>query len=176
MPAGEPGNGVQETAPAALDELQNWVRASSCAPFQLALRWHPCTPRALSENRCTIVQALDTQGYIILYQAASPAELQHTGSLASHTTLLRFAEDLCGIGYFADQPLRPVAEQWGGAAGLVGGDSCIDPSREYFHQTEGYFSPGGNQDYQSLATPARVRQCQGLVAVRSHVHKLCCCL
>jgi hypothetical protein len=41
----------------------------------------------------------------------------------------------------------------------------VDPSREYFHQTEGYFTPGGNQDYDSRPATARIRQCQGLVAV-----------
>ena len=94
----------------------------------------------------------------MLTQAASAAEIV-AGSLGAHPTLLAFAQDLCGMGYFADLPLLPVRERYTGSQ-LVGGDSCIDPSREYFHQPEGYFTAGGNQDYEHVATSARVRQCQ----------------
>eukprot|EP01052_Picozoa_sp_SAG31_P052319 SAG31_NODE_12860_length_911_cov_0.991379_1_plen_173_part_01 len=131
MPPGEPGNAVQQTAPAALDELQNW--------------------------------AFDTLGYIVLSGAADASELLDPSALATHPTLLTFVEDLCGVGYFADLPLQSVDRRF--ASGLVGGDSCLDNSREYFHKPEGYFTFQGNQDYKSGPTEARIRQCQGLVAV-----------
>ena len=101
------------------------------------------------------------QGYIILPGCASTV-----GEIsAEHPTLLSYAEDLCGLHFRPDLPLRPLSEalakgEW------VGGDSMLDPAREYFHWPEGhvYVTDRGNQG-ETLPVATRVRQCQGLLAV-----------
>ena len=100
------------------------------------------------------------QGYIILPGCASSV-----GEIsAEHPTLLSYAEDLCGLHFRPDLPLRPLSEAL--ASEWVGGDSMLDPAREYFHWPEGhvYVTDRGNQG-ETLPVATRVRQCQGLLAV-----------
>jgi hypothetical protein len=121
-------------------------------------------PRALSEAENW---AFDTQGWVLLRGVASPTQLRYPERLTNHPTLQTYAHDLCGVGYRLDLPLRPVAELAGPRRRpMVGGDSRTrDPAREYFHVAQGYFPPDHREDNNPATLPARVRQCQGLLAV-----------
>ena len=109
----------------------------------------------------------DTQGFLCLRGVATPAELQAApADLASHPVLRRYAEDLCGIGYRLDTPVRDVAELDPGR--LVGGDARTrDPAREYFHTAAGYILTEDSQQNppNGYNEHVHVRQCQGLLAI-----------
>lgn len=120
--------------------------------------------RALSELQNW---QLDTQGYIILEAVATRTELSEQAALARHPVLEAYAEDLCGIGYRLDQPVRDVAESTYTSGRMVGGDSRTrDPAREYFHSA-GYILTEDNQQgfTEGYTEHVHVRQCQGLLAV-----------
>ena len=119
-------------------------------------------PRRLSELENW---RLDTQGYLLVPSVASTAQLGEPAALDSHPTLLAYAEDLCGLGYRRDLPVRDVSELGGG---LVGGDSRTrDPAREYVHTGAGYILAADDQEgfTDGYSEHVHVRQCQGLLAV-----------
>ena len=93
-------------------------------------------------------------------------ERSDPAALATHPVLQAYAEDLCGIGYRLDLPVRDVAELDTGR--LVGGDSRTrDPAREYFHTAAGYILTEDNQQAftEGYNEHVHVRQCQGLLAI-----------
>lgn len=117
--------------------------------------------------------ATRAQGWLLVPAVATTGELAAAAAggqaLTAHPALLAYTEDLCGIGYRLDLPLRPtdVATPPGR---LVGGDSRTrDPAREYYHEPHGCILA---DDKHGLVNPtdgynvrADVRQCQGLLAV-----------
>ena len=112
-------------------------------------------------------------GYILLRGAASATELEDVAALERHPLLLRYAEDLCGVGYRLDRPLLSVADAFREGPAMRSGDTRTrDPAREYVNEFGYTATPG----FGSPVTPdhggagwrdegRRVRQCQGVVAV-----------
>jgi ectoine hydroxylase-related dioxygenase (phytanoyl-CoA dioxygenase family) len=108
----------------------------------------------------------ETRGWLLVPGAAAgqdDAELDAAG-LERHEVLVAYVEDLCGIGFRLDLPLGPIP------SGLLGGDSRTrDPAREFFHEAEGYIlkddRDGVTDPARGYDVRARVRQCQGLIAV-----------
>jgi hypothetical protein len=110
--------------------------------------------------------SLPTQGFLHLSSVATAAERSDPAALATHPTLQAYAEDLCGIGYRLDLPVRDVVDMRAGR--LVGGDSRTrDPAREYFHTAAGYILTEDNQQgfTEGYNEHVHVRQCQGLLAI-----------
>jgi hypothetical protein len=104
---------------------------------------------------------------------ASAAELEDLAALDRQPLLLRYAEDLCGVGCRLDRPLRSVADAFREGPAMRSGDTRTrDPAREYVNEfgytaTPGFGSPVtpeyGGEGWSDEGR--RVRQCQGLVAV-----------